>query len=236
MRRTGQLALDHAPHLRELLHQVHLRVQAAGGVDDHDVAPARLRRLDRVVRDRGRVAAALGADEVGARALRPDLELFLGSGAERVGRCDDDGVAMLRELRRELADRCRLPGAVDADDQDDGRRPVHVQDRRLAEERRDFLDERCVQVTELATRLEPAHELGGRGDADVAHDQRFLEPLPVRRVPRVERCGRNLADEGAPRLRERVAEPREHAGLLLLQLGSRIGLAEKLSPAPRHRA
>ena len=106
--------------------------------------------------------------------------------------------------------------------------------RRLAEERRDLLCERCVQVAELAARLEPPHELRRRGHADVALDQRLLEPLPVRRVARVERRGRDLADERAPRLRERVAQPREHAGLLLLALGSRIGLAEKLSPAPRH--
>ena len=41
----------------QLLHQVRLRVQPAGGVDDHDVAAAARRRLDRVVRDRGRVGA-----------------------------------------------------------------------------------------------------------------------------------------------------------------------------------
>jgi hypothetical protein len=51
-------------------------VQPAGGVDDDDVAPARLRRFDRVVGDGRRVAAALTADEVGARPLCPDLELF----------------------------------------------------------------------------------------------------------------------------------------------------------------
>ena len=113
---------DHAAHLGELLHEVRLRVEAAGGVDDDDVAAARRRRVERVVRDGGRVAAALGADEVRARALRPDLELLLRRGAVRVGRGDEDGAAVLGELRGELADRRRLAGAVDADDEDHGGR------------------------------------------------------------------------------------------------------------------
>ena len=38
VRRARQALLDHAAHLGELLHQVRLRVQSAGRVDDHDVA------------------------------------------------------------------------------------------------------------------------------------------------------------------------------------------------------
>ena len=41
VRGAFELALDHASHLRQLLHQVRLRVQPAGGVDDHDVARRR---------------------------------------------------------------------------------------------------------------------------------------------------------------------------------------------------
>ena len=37
VQRAGRLPLDHAPNLGELLHQVLLRVQTAGSVDDHDV-------------------------------------------------------------------------------------------------------------------------------------------------------------------------------------------------------
>ena len=40
VRRALEAALDHAPDLRQLLHQVRLRVQAAGRVDDDDVAAA----------------------------------------------------------------------------------------------------------------------------------------------------------------------------------------------------
>ncbi len=44
VRRARQPLRDHPPHLRELLHQVLLRVQAARGVDDHDVAGRARRR------------------------------------------------------------------------------------------------------------------------------------------------------------------------------------------------
>ena len=85
VRGAFEAALDHAAHLRQLLHQVRLRVQAAGGVDDRDVLAARAGGLDGVVGDRGRVGAPCGADEVRLRAIRPDLELLLGGGAPRVG-------------------------------------------------------------------------------------------------------------------------------------------------------
>ena len=53
------------------------------------------------------------------RALGPDLELLLGRRPERVGGAEVTGAAGLAELRGELADRRRLAGAVDADDEDD---------------------------------------------------------------------------------------------------------------------
>jgi len=113
---------DHAPHLGQLLHQVRLRVQAAGRIHDDDVAPAGLRRRDRVEGHGGRVGATLRAHEVGARALGPDLELLFGGGAKRVRGGQHDRASRLPEAMRELADRRRLAGAVDPDDEDDGRR------------------------------------------------------------------------------------------------------------------
>ena len=81
---------EHPADLGELVHQVRLRVQPAGGVDDDDILPARARRLDGVECDRSRIGAAAGADEVGSGALGPDLELLLGGGAERVGSTEHD--------------------------------------------------------------------------------------------------------------------------------------------------
>ena len=173
----SSLPRDDAPHLRELFHQIRLRVQAAGGVDDHDVAAARLRRLDRVVGDGRGVAAARGADEVCAGALRPDLELLLGRRTERVGRRDDNREPVLRELRRELADRRRLPRAVDADDEDHARPLCDVQDARLAEQRGDLLAERRLR-SPSSPRASSRRTSSAVASRRRRLDQRLLEPLP----------------------------------------------------------
>src|SRR5207248_9534170 len=95
VRRAVELGRDHATHLRELLHQVRLRVQPTRRVDDDDVAAAGLGGGDRVECDGGGVGAALRADEVGTGALCPDLQLLFGGGAEGVGRGDDDRAPVL---------------------------------------------------------------------------------------------------------------------------------------------
>ena len=186
----------------------------------------------------GRIGAALGADEVRPRPLRPDLQLLLRRGPIGVGRGHDDRPAVLSEPRRELADRRRLARAVDADDEDHGGLVGNVEDRSLAEELGYLLGQRRVQVRELATRLEPPHELGRGADADVAGDERLLELLPVGVVPRVEGGRRReLARERSARLRERVAQPREEpATVLLVGIGRRVRLAQQLPPATRRAA
>src|SRR5262249_276241 len=122
VRGAVEAARDHPAHLAELVHQVRLRVQPAGGVDNYDVASG----SDRVVGDRSGVGAPLAADEAGSGALRPDLELLLRGGPERVCGADYDVAAVLAKLVRELAHPRRLPRAVDADDEDDGRVVVYV--------------------------------------------------------------------------------------------------------------
>ena len=122
---------------------------------------------------------------------------------------------MLAELLRQLSDRGRLAGAVDADDEDHARRRGHIERSGLAEHVRDLLCERRAEIAELVPGLEAADELSGRADAHVALDQRLLEPLPVLVVAGIEGRGGELAREGAPALAERVAEPSEEALLLL---------------------
>jgi hypothetical protein len=128
--------------------------------------------------------AAGGADEVRPGPLGPDLELLLGRGAERVGRTDQHGAAVVGERSRELADGRRLARPIDADDEED-RRPARgpSKRRRNAEQGLDLLRERLAEVTELTAGLEPPDELGGGRNADVGADQRDLEPLP-RVLPR----------------------------------------------------
>src|SRR5438477_622466 len=78
--------------------------QAAGGVDQDDVAAPALGCVDRVVGDGCRVAASRRADEVRAGTPGPDLELLLGGGAERVGSGDEDRAVVLAQAVRQLTD------------------------------------------------------------------------------------------------------------------------------------
>ena len=91
---------------------------------------------------------------------------------------------------------------------------VERERRRIAEQRLDLLDERVLEIPGDAARLEPPHELGRRGNADVASDQRLLEPLPRLVVGRVEPRRRELGGERLAALRERLAHPAEEAGAL----------------------
>src|SRR5581483_6216283 len=120
-----------------------------------DVAAAALGSGDGVVGDGCRVAAFGRADEVRARTLRPDLELLVGSGAEGVRGGDDDGPAVLGDAVGELADGGRLPGAVDADDEDDAGVLVDGQGPGLAEEACDLLGQRLDEIVDVSALPEP---------------------------------------------------------------------------------
>ena len=146
VRRAGLGLADHAPDLLQLFHQVRLRRQAAGGVDDDDVAAARLAGDDGVEGHAGRVAAFLADDldpcrrrAVAGRAgaLGPDEQLLARRGAKGVGGGEQHLLIRVDEVARELADAGRLAGAVDADDHDHGRRVLADHERPL--ERREQL-------------------------------------------------------------------------------------------------
>ena len=178
---------DDAADLRELVHQVRLRVQPAGGVDDHDVTSPRA-RPDRVVGDRGRVAAALAAARTRARALAPRPRA---APRPRRGRCRRRRACTSRPCSRSFCASLPivvvLPGAVDADDEDHRRRAASTSSRGgSSEQRRDLLGERraAKSLDGPAGASEPPHELGSRAHADVGRDERLLEPLPRTRRPR----------------------------------------------------
>src|SRR5207247_3336947 len=109
--------------------------------------------------------------KVSHRPAGPDLELLFGSSAKCVDRGDDDGMAVVAQARGELADRRRLPRAVDPDYEDDarlraeGQPPARVGAHHL-------LDELLQPLHELAfvprlARLELLHELAGGRNAHV---------------------------------------------------------------------
>ena len=66
----GDLLGDHPPHLGQLVHQVALGVEAAGGVDDDDVGAAGAGGGDRVEGDRAGVGPVLASGSGRRRPAR----------------------------------------------------------------------------------------------------------------------------------------------------------------------
>jgi hypothetical protein len=114
VRRAGIEALNDPFDLLQLFHQSAGGMHAPGRIDDQCVDAARLGRNERVVHDGRRIGAMPLRDHVSLRASAPLLELFHGSGTKRVGCCQQYRVLRLAQQMRELADRRRLAGAVDA--------------------------------------------------------------------------------------------------------------------------
>ena len=89
-----QALVDDPADLRQLVHQVRLRVEAAGGVGDHEVGAAGDGGVEGVEDDRAGSASGRVGDDLAARSLGPDPELVDGRGAERVGGREDDAPAL----------------------------------------------------------------------------------------------------------------------------------------------
>ena len=122
--RPGAL-LGHPAHLAQLLHQVRLGVQAAGGVGQHEVDVAGGRPLDGVEDDRrsGRRPRLPRTISAPARSAHV-VELLGGRGTERVAGGHAATVRPSADLLvGDLADRGGLADAVHADEQPDVRAP-----------------------------------------------------------------------------------------------------------------
>ena len=118
MRRFGDVSLHDAADLLELLHQVVLGVQPAGGVDDQDVGVAVMRRLHAVEDDGAGVGVGLVRDDRRRRARSPQTFSWSMAAARKVSPATSITLRPTRWWKRgQLGDRRRLAGAVDADDQ-----------------------------------------------------------------------------------------------------------------------
>ena len=223
--------------LLQLVHEVHLGVQAAGGVDDHHVGLAGLGRREAVVDHRPRVAAALVVDHLAAHALAPFAELLHGRGPERVAGHQQRLFAQLLEVPGDLADGGGLAGAVDAHHEDHGRRVGHVDarvglaevlGRDLPQPRRASPAE-SLMLARVGLGLELLHDGDGGVDAHVGEDERFLDLLPQVLVEAVEQDRRELLLQGLAALGQAVAQLREPAAPLLLLPSTGSGTAAPLS-------
>ena len=118
MRRLRDLFGDHPADLRQLLHEVGLGLEAAGGVDDAHVEAAFERPGDRPVGHAGRVAAGFTTDQFRPQAFGPRRELLDRGGPKRVAGPEHDAPALLDEAVGELRDGGGLSGAVHTGHQD----------------------------------------------------------------------------------------------------------------------
>ena len=152
-------------------------MQAARRVDQDRIAALGLRRRNGVEHHGGRIGALARAHHVDAGARRPDLQLLDRGGAEGVGGADQRRAAFALQQVGQLADRRRLAGAVDADNQRH-LRMRRDRDRRVhgGEHAPDFLFDQIAQAGAVARpRLDRGDDAIGRRDADVGRDQQLFE-------------------------------------------------------------
>ena len=181
VRRPGDLAGGDPPHLRELLHQVLLRVEPSRRVDEQRAgrrAPSPPTRASKRTAEGSAPSRWRIDGEI--QPIRPDRELLDRSRAERVRGGQEDRSPVLDCPRRELGRRRRLPGSVDADQEDDlerrrrGRRPAAE---RRREQALDLLGQEPAAAPSRSVRSAPARPRPDR----VGQRRR---PSPLRRRPR----------------------------------------------------
>ena len=186
VRGLGEPLGDRALDLLDLLHEVDLRVQAPGGVDDDDVHVPGQRRLDRIVGHRGRVRAVAMPHQCGPRAVGPDGELVHGGRPEGVPRRDHDALARSRITRRELADGGGLAHAVHTHHHHDLRRGTRRGCGRsvAGEDRPHLVAQRFLEFVRVRGlgRGDALDQLGCCLHPDVGRDQQLLEIFEDLRV------------------------------------------------------
>ena len=145
---------------------------------------------------------------------------------------DDLHTQLLLEVPGELADRRRLAGPVDPHGHDHRRLvtdvdPVVAGPGDPGQQLDEPVLQRLAAFQPAGGRLllELHHHLGGRGRADVGHDQRLLQALPRLVVQRVEQRRLDLAGQRLARLGHVLAQPAKEPTALL-------GLLRRPAPGP----
>jgi hypothetical protein len=154
-------------------------VQPAGGIDEDRIAALRLARRDRIEDNRRGIGAFARAYHLDSGPAGPNLQLFHGRRAKRVGGANQRPPPLILEEVRELAHRGRLARAVDADNQRD--LGTRGDDDRAIDGRKhvaDFLLDQVAQAGAVARpRLHRGDDAVGGGNTDVRGDQELFERL-----------------------------------------------------------
>ena len=230
----------HADDLLQLTHELGRGVQAAGGVDKGETGALALRRVEHVVADASRVAAALPGHDAHARALAPDLQLLDGGRAEGVGAADQAGHACFLGGPGDLAHRGRLARAVDAHEKHAAgqvRKGValgHGELRRQAPRKRLLQLAGTFESFAGGLLAQVVGDLQGHLPTHVAHHEPVLEVLPealVDLAAHVEDLGNRLT-RAREALAQTVAEPHQASTTFPVAL-SRRWLTTWLTPSAR---
>ncbi|MEY9187907.1 hypothetical protein ABH987_001535 [Bradyrhizobium ottawaense] len=152
MRRSVIHLADHTHDLFELVHQLGLVLQPAGGVDQKHVDILLLRRRQRVEGKARRIRALRACDHGRLRPLAPHLELLDRRSAKRVAGGQHHLAAFGGEFLREFSDGGGLARAVDPDHEDHERLPGRIDLERLCHRRQHLLDLGGDDVLDLVRR------------------------------------------------------------------------------------
>src|ERR1019366_1784211 len=183
MRRAGIRLFYHPYDFFEFCHELCPVLQAPCGVHQHNVRTTFPRALHRIESEPRGIAALFARDHGTIEALAPDAQLRDRGGAERIASGKDDAHAIGFELRRELADGCRLAGSIHPDHENDewllagidlqrpGIRGQHTLDFRR-EDRLDFVDTDILVIAAMADRFRDSSR---RGDSEIGANQHVLQ-------------------------------------------------------------
>ena len=113
----GQLPFHDAADFVQLIHQILLVMESAGGVNENHICALGFGRLDAVEHHRCGVCALVLTDNAAAGALGPDFQLVSCGGAEGIACYQQNILPLLGQLSGNLADGGGFAHAVDTDDQ-----------------------------------------------------------------------------------------------------------------------
>ena len=131
VRRGRNLLANRLLNLRQLGHQILLRLQPAGRVDDAHIGPGFDRLLDRPIGHARRVGVRRAGDDRHAQPIAPNRELLDRRRPKRVAGAEHHFLALRLQQLGELGDRRRFAAAVHAADHDHRRPAFGEFDRRI---------------------------------------------------------------------------------------------------------
>ena len=147
-----------------------------------------LGQFDRVKGEAGCIRSDVAGKHLAAGPFAPNLQLLYGSSPERITGDEKNTFALVAKLGRQLADRGRLTGSVNADHEDDVRLVSGFDVEFAGNRREDALDLSGKDLANLIRRdaliVAPARDALGdthsRVDAEISLNEDVLQIIQIR--------------------------------------------------------